>query len=111
MKITLNGEILTASDIGELATATANSFRSELHAALPAGLKQIDIDLSRTDFVDCGGLGALVSLRKKAGGPNGAIRIRVLNPPPSVQRMLNLMKLDQVFPDGNEPHIDGMGGA
>src|SRR6185369_13253084 len=103
MKITVNGDILTASDINELATATANSFRSELNAAMTEGLKQIDVDLSRTDFVDCGGLGALISLRKKTGGPNGAVRIRVLNPPPAVQRMLNLMKLDQIFPNGAEP--------
>ena len=94
MKITLNGDILTASEINELATGTVNSFRSELSAALPAGVKRIDLDLARTDFVDCSGLGALVSLRKNAGGPNGAVRIRVLNPPPAVQRMLSLMKLD-----------------
>ena len=111
MKITLNGDTLTASEINELATASANSFHSELHAAMPAGVKHIDIDLSRTDFVDCAGLGALVSLRKKAGGPNGAVRIRVLNPPPAVQRMMNLMKLDQMFPDGNPTQIDGVGGA
>src|SRR5437763_14469103 len=111
MKITLLGDTLTASDISELATATVNSFHSELGAALPAGVKQIDIDLSRTDFVDCGGLGALVSLRKKAGGPNGAVRIRVLNPPPAVRRMFNLMKLDRMFPNGVDGEVDAQGGA
>jgi anti-anti-sigma regulatory factor len=101
MKITLNGDTLTASDINELATMSVNSFHTELGAAMPVGLKQIDVDLSRTGFVDCAGLGALISLRKRAGGPNGAVRIRVLNPPPAVQRMLNLMKLDQMV-GGNE---------
>ena len=107
MKITLNGDTLTASDINELGTATANSFRAELSNALPAGVKRIDIDLSRTDFVDCGGIGALISLRKNTGGPNGAIRVRVLNMPRAVQRMINLMKLDQMFPDGNGAQPNG----
>src|ERR1043166_3312166 len=97
MKITLHGDTLNVSDIDELAIATVNSFRLEL-GALPAGVKRIDIDLSRTDFVDCGGLGALVTLWKTAGGRNGGVRIRLLNAPAIVRRMMTLTRLDRVFP-------------
>jgi len=98
MKLTVDGETLNVSDVAELGTATANSFQNELTAAIPSGVKQINIDLSHTDYVDCGGLGALVSVWKSAVGRNGAVRIRVLNPPHPVERMFNLTKLDQVFP-------------
>lgn len=99
MKITIHGDHLNVSEIGELATATANSFRSELSAALLDGVKQIDLDLSQTTFVDCGGLGALVAIRKKAG--NGTATIRLLNPPKPLQHIVNMMKMDDVFPIEN----------
>jgi anti-anti-sigma factor len=102
MRITLNGDVMNVSDIDELATATVNSFRSKL-GALPSGVRRIDIDLSGTGFVDCSGLGALIALWKTAGGRNGAIRIRVLNPPQMVQRMWTLMRMDRVFPIDGEP--------
>ena len=97
MKLTLDGDTLNVSDIEELATANVTSFRNEL-AALPKGVRHIDIDLSHTGFVDCGGLGALVALWKTAGGRNGQILIRLLNPPHMVERLIDLMRLDRVFP-------------
>jgi len=97
MKFTLSEDVLRVSEIDELATATATSFQSELSAALPAQVRQIDIDLSQTEFVDCGGLGALVGLRKSARTRNGELRIRVLNPPKPVRRMLALTGMDRAF--------------
>ena len=96
MKITVYGDRLNVSEIGELATATANSFRSELSAALSDGVRQIDLDLSQTTFVDCGGLGALVAIRKKAG--NGTATIRLLNAPKPLQHIVNMMKMGDIFP-------------
>src|ERR1044071_8492562 len=98
MKISVRGDTLTVSDIKELATTTANSFRSELNAALHHGVKRIDIDLSQTTFVDCGGLGALVAIWKKARNGSNSVTIHLLNPPKLLQRMVNLMKMESVFP-------------
>jgi anti-anti-sigma factor len=98
MKCAVNGDILNVSDIAELATASAISFQSELNAALADGVRQIDIDLSQTAFVDCGGLGALATLRKKTCGTNGNLRIRLLNPTQPIRRMVALMKMDRLFP-------------
>lgn len=98
MKIVVHGDTLNVSDIRELATATANSFQSELGAALSGDVRQIDLDLSQTSFVDCGGLGALIAIRKKASNGHGAPTVRLLNPPKPLQHMVNLMKMTGVFP-------------
>lgn len=96
MKIVVHGDTLNVSDIKELATITANSFQSELSAALSEDVRHIDLDLSKTTFVDCGGLGALVALRKKAS--NGQAIIRLFNPPKPLEHIVNMMKLSEVFP-------------
>jgi anti-anti-sigma factor len=98
MKITISGDTLNVSQIAELATATANSFQSALNAALPASVRRIEIDFSDTDFVDCGGLGALVAFRNSARRCNGEVAIRLLNPPQPMQRMMSLMHMEDTFP-------------
>lgn len=100
MKFTMRGDTLSVSEIDELATATANLFQSELAAALSADVHNIDLDLSQTAFVDCGGLGALVAIRKKASNGHGAPIVRLLNAPRSLQQMVQLMKMESVFPLG-----------
>lgn len=98
MKFVVHGDTLNVSEIRELATATATSFQCELTAALSADVRRIDLDLSQTVFVDCGGLGALVAIRKKASNGHGSATIRLLNPPKPLQQMVNLMKMESVFP-------------
>ncbi len=98
MKIVATDHTLSVSEILELAGATSVSFQSELAAALSADVRQIDLDLSQTAFVDCGGLGALVALRKKASNGHGSATIRLLNPPKPLQHMVDVMQLSSVFP-------------
>ncbi|HWD91998.1 MAG TPA: STAS domain-containing protein [Verrucomicrobiae bacterium] len=98
MKFVVHGDTLNVSEIRELATATANSFQSELSAAMPAGVKHIDLDLSQTTFVDCGGLGALVAIRKRTADGHGTATIRLVNPPKPLQHIVTMMKMDEVFP-------------
>lgn len=106
MKITVNGDTVNVSDIHELATDTALSFQNELDAAFQDGVRQIDIDLSCADFVDCGGLGALAAVRKKACNGHGGVTVRLLDPPQPVRRMIHLMHMDSILPiacRGEEP--------
>lgn len=98
MKIILDGDRLSVSDIDELAADTATAFQSELNAALCDGVKQVDIDLSHTDFVDCGGLGALAAFRKRACNGHGGVSVRLLDPPKPVRRMIHLMRMDSILP-------------
>ena len=55
----------------------------------------IEVDLSGTTFLDCGGLGALIALRNATRDRKG--RMRLLNPTPPVEQVLNLLEAQRVF--------------
>jgi anti-anti-sigma factor len=98
VKIVVHGDTVNVSEIRELGTATANSFQSALSAALSSSVKHIDLDLSQTTFVDCGGLGALVAIWKRTSNGQGAATIRLLNAPETLQRIVSMMKMGDFFP-------------
>jgi anti-anti-sigma factor len=98
MKNVQDDETLSISEIEQLAAANASLFQSELRAALLGRPKQIDIDLSLTDFIDCGGLGALVAVRNCARNRNAEATVRLLNPAGTTRRLLKLTRMDALFP-------------
>ncbi len=61
----------------------------------------LDIDLSQTLFVDSSGLGALFSLYKTTGNGSG-IKLRLLNPAPPIQQLLELTQMHQFFEISND---------
>ena len=90
---------LSVNGLRELNSANAHSFRSAVATALSHDLRAIEIDLSQTQTVDGAGLGALVALyetakehRKREG-----FAIRLTNPRPSVQQMIELARLHHLF--------------
>jgi len=101
MKIVVHGDTVNVSEIRELGTATSNSFQSALTAALPDSVKHINLDLSQTTFVDCGGLGALVAIRKRASNGHGPATIHLVNPPKPLQHIVSMMKMNDLFPTEN----------
>jgi|SRR5438105_1425068 len=95
MKIQTEGDTLRISDVQELAASNSNAFRDQARSALTNGQKNIEIDLSHTTFVDSCGLGALVALHKTACSRKGTVRL--LNPLPSVQQILELTRMHRIF--------------
>lgn len=95
MNIQPQGNTLAVSDITELNAGNATSFRDQVRAAFAETRNNIDIDLSQTKFVDSAGLGALVALRKTAAEHKGGVRL--INPSPHVQQILELTRLHRVF--------------
>jgi anti-anti-sigma factor len=92
---TENGEtVLSVAGTRILTTATASKFRERVIAALNRH-DVIEIDLSRTTFMDCGGLGALIGLRNATRDRKG--RMRLLNPTPPVEQVLNLLEAQRAF--------------
>lgn len=97
MKIRHEGNNLNVSELVELGLSNSGLFRSQICAALPAGVKNIVIDLSATDFMDCGGLGALVALNKTARNHDDAIAVHLVNPVPQVRQIFELTRMDEIF--------------
>lgn len=68
------------------------TFRKVLNKCIDEGPKNIILDLSKIDFVDSSGLGALVQLVKKAQTEEGTLQI-VTNP--RVTQTVKLVRLEQ----------------
>src|SRR2546429_298855 len=93
IKVQILGDTLNIEGVEELSAANANSFRDQVRGALAERSKNIDVDLSRTMFLDSCGLGALISLHKTACTRNGAVRL--LNPTAPVEQILELTRLQR----------------
>src|ERR1043165_476160 len=96
MKIQNQGESLHISEIEELTAVNSTQFREEVSAALPGSPLLIEIDLAQTRFVDSSGLGALFSISRATAYRNGMI-LRLLNPRPAVEQLLDLTQMRQLF--------------
>jgi anti-anti-sigma factor len=99
MNISQYNGTLSVTGLRELNAANAQAFRSALARDLSHELHAIEIDLSHTQSVDGIGLGALVAIyetgrehRKPAG-----FAVRLANPAPTVQQMIELARLHQIF--------------
>lgn len=95
MKVEAQGETLNVSCIKELGAANSQNFKDEIKSALGDMQKNIEIDLSETMFVDSCGLGALISLHKTTCNRNGTVRL--VNPTPPVQQILELTRMHRIF--------------
>ena len=95
MKMQIKGDTLQVSDVPELGAPDSTDFRDKVRTSMVNGLKNIQIDLSKTLFVDSCGLGALVALHKTACSRQGMVRL--VNPVPSVQQILELTRMHRIF--------------
>ncbi len=95
MKMDIEGDTLRISGVRELGAANANAFRDWVREAMMEGHPSVDIDLSQATFVDSCGLGALLSLHKAASRKKGVLRL--LNPQPSVQQILELTRVNDIL--------------
>jgi anti-sigma B factor antagonist len=95
MTIETQGPILVARvEDTQLGADSADEFKARILAELPTERGRIAINLSKVDFVDSSGLGALVSLLK-AVRPGGELVLCGIRS--SVQEILRLTHLDSVF--------------
>ena len=93
-----NGTLLV-SGLDELNAANAGSLISRIRDALALNLDQVEVDMSQIDFVDGHGIGALASLYLSAGRQcaGKTVTLRLVGPKPSVQQVLELTRLHQIF--------------
>lgn len=81
---------------GSLDIATAPSVRAALVEAAGAGKHDLVVDLTRVEFLDSTGLGALIGAHRRAIENGGAVRLAVGDGP--IARLLNITGLMRVFP-------------
>lgn len=80
---------------GQLDAFSEPTFRKVVSDRLTAGSSQVVLDLSKIDFLDSSGLGALVQLAKQAKGQEGSLQI-VTNP--RVTQTVKLVRLEKFLP-------------
>ncbi len=95
MKIEAQGDTVRVFGFNELGAGNATAFRDQVRSALADDRRNIDVDLSETSFVDSSGLGALIALHKSACNRKGVLRL--LNPKPAVQQILELTRMHRLF--------------
>ena len=95
MKTSSQPTTLLVTEVSELDASNAASFRDTVRAALGPAHVLLDVDLSRATFLDSSGLGALIGLHKTMCARQG--RVRIVNPTPTVQQILELTRLHQVL--------------
>ena len=86
--------VLRVGGFAELTAANSDWVENKIRADLN-GHTIIEIDLSRTTVMDCSGLSALCAVRNLARARYGAVRL--LNPTPAVQRLLDLVCAGELF--------------
>lgn len=85
---------------GRLDVQQAGELRSSLAEARSQGAKEIELDLSKVDFMDSAGLAAVVSGLKQARSAGGELYL--VKPSSQVKRILELTLLDKVIPQREE---------
>lgn len=81
--------------IGRLNMVTAPRLREAVGTSVAAGRTRVAIDLSRVEFIDSSGLGALINGLKTARQAGGDLRIAAPNE--QVQLVLQLTNMERVF--------------
>lgn len=100
-------ELLVTVEEGRLDAAVSTAFKDQMRQALGAGGSPVVLDLSRVDFMDSSGLGALIAVLKAM--PAGRrLELRCLRP--NLERVMKLTRMDSVFTIHPCPH-DGSGAA
>ena len=84
------------SEVDELTAVNSALFRQEVEIALGGAPSVIEINLSQTRFMDSSGLGALFALYR-ATAQRSDMTLRILNPTPEIQQLLELTQMQQLF--------------
>lgn len=102
-----SNSILTVSFPPRVTLANVDAIRQQVRQALENGGSHLVIDLSGVEFMDSSGLGAMVSALKAAKAKGGDVAL--LAPQPQVRGLIELTRLQTVFPiAGSEADIPAL---
>ena len=80
---------------GQLIVGNRHQLKELIQTALDRGARRILVDFSETGYIDSSGLGALVSISKRARELGGELRLSGLND--DLRSLFELTKLDTLF--------------
>jgi anti-sigma B factor antagonist len=80
---------------GQLVIGNRNELKELLAQRLAAGDRRFVLDFTHTPYIDSSGLGALVTMARKARDEGGEIRLAGLNE--DLRTLFELTKLDTLF--------------
>lgn len=95
MNISISGQTLHVDDILDLGAACAPAVRDQVRAAITPDIKMVELDLSKTRYIDSTGLGALIAIHKSVIGSEG--QLVIVNATSTVTQILELTRLYKVF--------------
>ncbi|NYS23649.1 STAS domain-containing protein [Rhodobacteraceae bacterium 2376] len=90
----LNGALVITLEEQRLDAAVALSFKEAVREALAEPGAPVILDMSRVDFLDSSGLGAVVAVMKLLGGDR---RLELSGLTPNVAKVFRLTRMDTVF--------------
>ncbi|OPZ85706.1 MAG: Anti-sigma-B factor antagonist [bacterium ADurb.Bin429] len=92
----VNEHLAVVAFSGEIDVYTSPQAREVLLDLLEKGYYHLVVDLRRTDYLDSTGLGLLKGALVRAQEQGGSVRL--VAPPPKVQKLLEVTYLVTVFP-------------
>ena len=96
MKIKVDTDTVRVSELRELGEDQAGDLAADIGAAVSHGAKAVEFDFSQFRAIDCGVVDRLIAIRD-AVSRAGELIWRIINPPPDVRQLLELVRLHRVF--------------
>jgi anti-anti-sigma factor len=97
-KFNSEGCTLRVTNLDELSAESSSHFLREVHTALSSSIWTIEVDLSRTRYIDGCGLAALCSLHQSSGAVG--VTLRLIDPESTVLQLLELTQTNRLFTIG-----------
>jgi anti-sigma B factor antagonist len=93
---TRGAQLILTPDDSLMCGGRAEQFESVLQQVIAAGHRHVIVDLNSVGHADSGGVRALIRGHLTIAATGG--RVSLVNPNPTVRRVLNTLRLDTVFP-------------
>jgi anti-anti-sigma regulatory factor len=97
MKITTDCDTLRVTDLHESADLEEDVLVPSIRSALTPAHATIEFDLAQLRAIHCGIADALLAVYDELNRTGGSITWRLVNPPPELRQLFELMRLHHLF--------------
>ncbi len=106
MKIEADSDIVRITELRELNENRAEEIVANIRTVLPPGCRVIEFDLAKFRSIDWSAVDRLLAIHKALHRADAFIW-RLVNPPPDVRQLLELVRLHRLF-EITPPRVPGM---